>query len=457
MTKGLKKRQRKLRLALYVRVSHEEQAKHGYSLDAQKETLKEWVKENGHIISGWYIDEGVSARKKVKHRPEMQRMLKDAQTGIYDMIIFIKLDRYFRSVSEYHATQTILEDHGVHWKAILEDYDTTTTEGRFKINIMLSIAEQEADATSDRIRFTNEHKIKKGQPITGHQPRGYKIGEKADGSKCVIKDETAAPYITAIFEHFLKYQSIAGVVKHMVLDLGYSISTQTTKRVLKNTYYYGHYRGNDNYCPAYIDKATFDKIQEILKEKNIKRSPTQNIYLFSGLLRCPECGSNLASYQNGKSGKHFSYYCQRTYQQRTCTFNKTFAESKLEKWLIKELRPRLEKYIAEIEISPEKIKPQINISEIRGEMERLNFMFEKNRISENEYDKKYIALENKIEEAKKSENKSVDLSKIKAILDSDLLDIYEGLPKEERRAALRSIIDKIAISADWQHEIIFLK
>lgn len=56
-------------IVAYVRVSHEEQVKYGFSLDAQKEALKEWADNNGVMISHWYIDEGVSARKKVKNRP----------------------------------------------------------------------------------------------------------------------------------------------------------------------------------------------------------------------------------------------------------------------------------------------------------------------------------------------------------------------------------------------------
>lgn len=68
-------------IVAYVRVSHEEQVKYGFSLDAQKEALKEWADNNGVTISHWYIDEGVSARKKVKNRPQLQQMLRDVQRG----------------------------------------------------------------------------------------------------------------------------------------------------------------------------------------------------------------------------------------------------------------------------------------------------------------------------------------------------------------------------------------
>lgn len=64
-------------IVCYVRVSHEEQAKFGYSLDAQNDALQKWADDNNYNIVGWYIDEGISARKKVKNRPALQRLLND--------------------------------------------------------------------------------------------------------------------------------------------------------------------------------------------------------------------------------------------------------------------------------------------------------------------------------------------------------------------------------------------
>lgn len=446
-----------LNVACLVRVSHEEQVKHGYSLDAQKDALQNWINEKGHKIAGWYIDEGVSARKKVKNRPALQRLLLDVQKGGIDLIIFIKLDRYFRSVAEYHETQKILEMHGTHWKSILEDYDTTTTDGRFKINIMLSIAEQEADRTSDRIKFTFEHKVKKKQPIFGSQPVGYKVGVNDDGTKCVIKDEKAAPAINAIFEHFLQYNSISGTVQYMNRDYGFPIHYMTVKKVLTNSYYYGHYRGVDNYCPAYIDKETFDKIQHLVKNRNVKTPQTRRVYLFTGLAVCPECGNNLGSCFTNKGGKDYlNYKCSRAHKQRRCNFIRVLSEKKMEKWLLETIEPKLEKYIAEIEIETPKAAPTIDVDEIRAEMDRLNYMFMKNRISENEYEKMYTKLENKLATLETVE-KPVDVSALKEFLNSDILELYGGLSQEDKRAAWRQIIDKIIVDRNGDHTVIFLK
>lgn len=440
----------------YVRVSHEEQVKHGFSLAAQREALQKWADDNGHSIIDWYVDEGVSARKKVKNRPQLQKMLADIPEKKIDLIIFIKLDRYFRSVAEYHETQKILEQHRVDWKAILEDYDTTTTDGRFRINIMLSISEQEADRTSDRIKFAFEHKIRKKQPVSGSQPFGYKIGVAEDGTKCVVKDEDHAEYVNIIFAHFLRYQSVSATTKHMMSEHGIKIRYDSIKKMLRNTYYHGHYHGVDDYCPSYISKETYDKIQDILDNRHIKTPQTKRVYLFSGLLRCPCCGNNLSGNflrKTEKNGDYLSYRCVKNRKQKHCENNYCLPERKFEKWLIAHIRPELERYIAEIEIGTPKPVSKVNKAEIRDEMERLNIMFRKKRISEEEYDREYEALEAQLAEEQTEE--VVDVESLKEYLNADIWELYEEISREDKRAAWREIIDHIVIDKNGNHTVIF--
>lgn len=131
------------RVAAYIRVSTQEQKLHGLSLDAQKEKLKEYAKKHGLKIVEWYMDEGVSGRKRIRNRPELQRMIRDAEAGKFDRIIFIKLDRFFRSVAEYHECMKRIGP--VIWTATEEKYDLSTANGRAFVNMKLTICELEAD------------------------------------------------------------------------------------------------------------------------------------------------------------------------------------------------------------------------------------------------------------------------------------------------------------------------
>ena len=148
-----------IRTAAYIRVSKQEQKLEGLSLMAQEMKLNEFASANGLKIVEWYRDEGVSGRKRIKKRPELQRMLSDAQERKFERIIFIKLDRYFRSVAEYHECQKLLDEVDVTWTATEEKYDLTTANGRAFVNMKLTIAELEADTTGERIKIVNDYKL----------------------------------------------------------------------------------------------------------------------------------------------------------------------------------------------------------------------------------------------------------------------------------------------------------
>lgn len=154
----------------------------------QKRVLTEYAEEQGYKIVDIYADEGISASKKPHLRHDFQRMMRDVQSGLIDIIIFIKLDRWFRNVGDYYRTQSILDAHNVKWKSVLEDYDTTTRTGRLNLNIKLTIAEDEAANTSERVKFVLDAKVRNGEPNTGTQPFGYKI-EKEEYLLSNIKNE----------------------------------------------------------------------------------------------------------------------------------------------------------------------------------------------------------------------------------------------------------------------------
>ena len=97
------------RVGLYGRVSTEEQALRGFSIETQKANLTEYCKENNLKIVDYYFDEGISGAKPPLKRPALKRLLEDVEAGKIDMILFTKLDRWFRSVKEYFKVQEVLD------------------------------------------------------------------------------------------------------------------------------------------------------------------------------------------------------------------------------------------------------------------------------------------------------------------------------------------------------------
>lgn len=214
-----------MRVGIYVRVSTEEQKIKGLSLDAQKEALTSYAKENGYIIVDYYIDAGKTARKKLSSRLELQRLLEDVKSNKIDIVIFTKLDRWFRNIKDYYKVQEVLEQHKVHWKTIFENYDTSTASGRLHINIMLSVAQDEADRTSERIKAVFQNKLANGEAISGSLPMGYKIENKK-----VVIDEEKSEIAIDIFDMYKYHQSQTKVFK--LIREKYNISPRTHNLVI---------------------------------------------------------------------------------------------------------------------------------------------------------------------------------------------------------------------------------
>jgi DNA invertase Pin-like site-specific DNA recombinase len=455
------------RVACYVRVSSQEQKLRGLSPEAQRYTLRRYAEDNNLKIINWYEDLGVSGRKLIRKRPALQQMIQDAEEGQFDRIIFIKLDRYFRSVAEYYECQKRLDAKNVKWTATEEKYDLTTASGRYWVTQKLAMAEYEADLTGERIDLVNEYKVKTGQPLTGSRNLGfaYCVAMGDDGLKKVVKDPATKDIVMDYIEHYLVHQN-KRMAHHYIVDkynitVGYSALT----RLLKDTKIYGHYRGNDNYCAPYIDKATFDKLQEI-QQNNIKPTAARRVYLFTSLIRCPVCGRNLGGThtasqkkigQNGQvyeyARSYNNYRCNNHYLDAACDFGKCPSEMSIEKYLINNFDNLVNEYIDTINIEDARKKDNAahsKIKEVRAEMTRLNTMYQKNRISEEKYDREYEDLEKRLEELEAHLEPFVerDLTIYKELLSSDWKDIYNSLDAEYKRAFWRKYIKSIALNID---------
>ena len=444
------------RVAAYIRVSTQEQKMHGFSLDAQKMKLIAYAKKHGLKIVEWYTDEGVSGRKIIRKRPELQRMIEDAEAGKFDRIIFIKLDRFFRSVAEYHECMKRITP--VVWTATEEDYDLSTSNGRMLVNMRLAIAEQEADTKSERIRIVNDYKVTTGQPLVGDQclPFGFQVGrDTSTGRKSVVKNPQEAPIVEEIISLYLAHTPKRRILIYLNTKHGVVMKQPSLTNLLTNTMLYGEYRGNPNYCEAYIDKDTFEKMQ---RSTPLKENTAERAYLFSGLLLCPECSRNLkggihwCTNKYGKRYRYKKYRCQGNVANASCSFNKCIHENTIEKMLL----ANIDKYLADAKLSSVSVSdgngtkiPKYDIEAINAEIDRLNYSWQQGRIrTVEQYDKEYDALLEKLEKAKAEKGvvEVKDFSKIETILSSGWREIYNSLEDEYKRAFWRSFIESIELN-----------
>ena len=446
-------------VAAYVRVSTTEQKLHGLSLDAQKMKLSEYAEKNNMKIVEWYIDEGVSGRKLIRNRPELQRMIQDAEKGKFDRIIFIKLDRFFRSVAEYHECMKRITP--VVWTTTEEEYDLTTANGRMLVNMKLTIAEMEADMTGERIDIVNDYKVSTGQPITGSMPFGFVIAKDENGRKKIIKDAEVSDIVEDILHHFMRFQSKHKTIVYVNSKYHLGMPYKSLTTLLQNTFLYGAYRDNPNYCEAYIDKETFDKIQDILK-RNIKQNTEKRAYIFTGLIKCPNCGRRLqggvytARNKNGTLRRYKKYRCMYNRQDNHCSFNKVISENTFERMMLS----NIEQYFNDVKITSVKVSeagtkkpPKYDIEEISKQIDRLNYSWQTGKIrTVEQYEKQYEELAELLEKAHAEQQPIThrDFSEIEKVLHEGWEAIYNSLEPEYKRAFWRSFIQSIEIN--WTTE-----
>ena len=141
------------RCAIYIRVSTAEQMMHGKSLEAQKQYLTNYAKEHNMTVAGVYADEGKTARKELKKRKAIHSLLEDVKAGKIDVIIFWRIDRWFRNLSDFYKVQEVLDDNNVHWISTSEPgINMETRDGRLQLNVVLSIGQDEVDQRTYQIR-----------------------------------------------------------------------------------------------------------------------------------------------------------------------------------------------------------------------------------------------------------------------------------------------------------------
>lgn len=170
----------------YVRVSSEEQANHGVSIQAQDERIRAYGLATGRLISQVVVDAGESA--KTLRRPGITSILSEVRSSKIGTIIILKLDRLTRSVRDLADLLDLFERKNVALVSVSESLDTSTAGGRLLLNLLASVSQWEREAIGERTAFALAHK-RRNRQIYGHVPFGYR---SSGGQLLPDPDEQAA-------------------------------------------------------------------------------------------------------------------------------------------------------------------------------------------------------------------------------------------------------------------------
>lgn len=469
----------KIKVALYPRVSTQEQADEGYSIGEQIERLTKYCEAMDWIIYKTYTDAGFSGGDI--NRPGLQAMLKDVRAGKLDKVVVYKLDRLSRSQKD---TMMLIEDeflaHGVDFVSVSENFDTSTPLGRAMIGILAVFAQLERENIKERMSMGREARAKKGL-YHGSSYRTAIGYDYVDGQ--LIVNEYEAMIVREIFGLYnsgVSIKKITDLLNEKGLTHRYGKWSYTTiRRLLPNRTYIGEirYQGDTWYQGQHepiIDCETFEAVNKILersKERYLETHTLESTHttILGGLLYCGKCGARYGKARSGrlKDGSYYMYYTCNSKSKRVksdiradhCN-NKTWKMDELNEIVFDEIRKLKAdpKYLESLRTTPDDQTPdqrEIIQSEIDSLQKSISAYMDlyalKGVLSLDQVDAKIKPLSERVQ---KLENELASLADPKeSVLDEKktrrLIDSFEGVLDrgnfDEIRLLITTLINRIDI------------
>lgn len=314
-----------VRVAIYVRVSKEDDEKEGYSIEAQKNACKELCVARKWQLIEIYEEPGISA--KDDKRPEFQRMIADAATDKFDTVLIHKLDRFSRNIDNTLHYFKVLSDNNVALTSATEKFDYSSAQGRLFFRMMAVFAQWYLENLSAEAIKGKEEMFRQGRH-NGAPPFGYIRNEKTREIEIVPEE---AEYVKMAFElaasGTYSHKMIAEILnKKFRTRKGNNWSKDTVTSLLRNEFFYGMVAHRDNIRPgqhpAIISKELYEKAQEMTKTR--ARTPRNFLfkrhsksgrptviteeqpayYMLQRIICCDACGRPLRV----QTTKHYHYF-----------------------------------------------------------------------------------------------------------------------------------------------------
>lgn len=331
-----------LRIAIYARVSTEEQAEYGYSIDAQLDTLRAYCNMHQKTIVGEYVDRGVSG-KSIEGRYELQKLLRDAKQGLFDEVLVWKINRISRRTIDLLKIVEELGQKKITFRSFSENFETETAMGKFALQMLGAVGELERNTIVDNVRMGMKQRARSGQ-WNGGKVLGYRSSQAVRGQRHrrdstleIVPEEAVA--VRKIFELYASgkgLKAIANQINHEghKTKRGNAFSTDSIKQIILNPVYVGkirylqHENWNErrrkgkNDTPILVDgghepiisEELWEKVQLLQKSKAVATSRTfDGKYTLTGLLRCPQCGAAMVASRTVNRLKDGSKIIRRYY------------------------------------------------------------------------------------------------------------------------------------------------
>lgn len=466
-----------MKVALYVRVSTQEQAKEGYSVGEQTERLANYCKAHDWKIYDTYTDAGFTGSNT--KRPALQQMIRDVKDHKFQKVIVYKLDRLSRSQKD---TLSLIEDiflnNDVDFVSMSENFDTSTPFGKAMIGILAVFAQLEREQIKERMQMGMEARIKKGYWHGGGEaPYGY---DYVNGN--LVINEFESMIVRIIFD--MAYEGISdNKISQYLNENGYKTrkgdwTRYFVRKILKKDVYAGkvQYDGcsYDGLHEPIIESEQFSEVQKIKKKRyddlsDQLRNAWKASSCIGGLIYCAKCGNKYYARTNKchKPGKLYTYQkfiCEaREYGNKKYPFkctNKNWRKEKLVGAVLDEIR--------KLSLEPDYINSKKNKSSKKNNSKIISLEIKKidNQISKlvdlysiksvsfdmikekiDTLEEKRKALEDNLAKIEDDKQQSKEFKKIKETI-KQIPNILDNGSEEDIRNLVVALIRRIEIDGD---------
>ncbi|MDO5293357.1 MAG: recombinase family protein [bacterium] len=304
-------------VGIYVRVSSQEQAIEGHSIEEQLDRLKSYCNAKGLTIYKNYVDPGFTGSNI--NRPALENLIEDVENKRISTVLVYKLDRLSRSQKDtLHLIEDIFLQNNCDFISMTENFDTSSPFGKAMIGILSVFAQLEREQIKERMDMGRAGRAKLGLWRGGsNAPIGYDF---VDGK--LIVNEYEAIQVRKIFELFLEGKSFGQISKYMKSHYTNKYSNYNCKNtlgaIIKNNLYIGKIKYNDEVYDGIhepiITSETYARANDRYKMISDKwnsqeRSPYAGKHLLTGLIFCGNCGARyFTTTTKRKNAPAYSYY-----------------------------------------------------------------------------------------------------------------------------------------------------
>ena len=487
-----------MNIAAYCRVSTDKSDQLN-SLETQKEFFLEYTKRTGDNLIKLYADEGISGTK-IKNRKEFQRMLADAEKGLFDMVVVKDISRFARNTVDLLQSVRKLKSLGIETQFLTANM-TSMGNSEFVLTIFGALAQEESANTSKRIKFGKKMNAEKGR--VPNIVFGY---DKTIGDYFNLSiNENEAKAIRQIFQWYTEEGYGGSKIANMLNERGIKTkrgnnwSQNAVCRILTNEIYTGKIINGKEEIADFltgqrkekdesewlvtirpelriIEPEMYEKAQEILKRRakprrlgtDGKREKFSRKYAFSCMLECGFCGGTLTrrSWHSGSQYNKVIWQCVTATKKgkKFCPDSKGIAEETIEQAFIESYRllcqnnkdvldefiARTEETLSDSNASKQLAKVEKDIAALDAKRAKLVDMRLEEIIDKETYEQKYFDLSSQIEQLQKQRESLQESAETESTMKKRIAEFRRTLEENEvldtfDRYVFESIVEKVIV------------